>query len=558
MMKSIDRIGVVLSLSLLLPLASGCLFGDDDDDTSNNNNKPPRTCGDGLLQGLEECDNGIANSDLLPDACRTDCLPARCGDMVTDTGEQCDDGRYNSDLIPDVCRPGCNPPACGDGVVDVRSGESCDDGNTIDGDGCSSVCIAEYCGNGVVEAWELCDDANVVVGDGCTPDCRSAEECGNGVLDYAVGETCDCGTDGANLPIGCSEPNGVGGSPCDIDCQSIYCGNSVLDGNEVCDDGNTVPGDGCSSDCLSDETCGNGRPDFQVGETCDCGTDPANLPPGCRAPNGDPGGACSASCRTKYCGNGLVEAPDGEVCDDGNTVSGDGCSADCRSDETCGNGHVDPLAGELCDDGNSDDTDDCTNNCTLPTCGDGVLDDGEVCDDGNNISGDGCNDRCSSAEICGNGIFDPAAGEQCDDGNPFPGDECNPNCVLPFCGNLVVEPGRGEQCDDGNRVSGDGCSSDCQSDEQCGNGYVDVAVGEMCDDGNLNAGDGCSGCQVEPYWSCSYQPSQCDGLCGDGVIVGTEQCDTANLGGADCTTVGYTSGALGCDGACRYDVSSCI
>ena len=48
-----------------------------------------------------------------------------------------------------------------------------------------------------------------------------------------------------------------------------------------------------------------------------------------------------------------------ELCDDGNTISGDGCSANCKSDETCGNGMVDAITGEQCDDGNIIDEDAC-------------------------------------------------------------------------------------------------------------------------------------------------------------------------------------------------------
>jgi cysteine-rich repeat protein len=44
------------------------------------------------------------------------------------------------------------------------------------------------------------------------------------------------------------------------------------------------------------------------------------------------------------CGNGVLQAP--EQCDDGNTVSGDGCSAQCTI-ESCGNGTLD--VGEPCD-----------------------------------------------------------------------------------------------------------------------------------------------------------------------------------------------------------------
>ncbi|TFH23136.1 MAG: hypothetical protein E4H03_06880, partial [Myxococcales bacterium] len=51
-------------------------------------------CGDGVVdENLgEECDDAGANSDTIPDACRTDCTLPTCGDGVTDTGEQCDDG----------------------------------------------------------------------------------------------------------------------------------------------------------------------------------------------------------------------------------------------------------------------------------------------------------------------------------------------------------------------------------------------------------------------------------------------------------------------------------
>jgi cysteine-rich repeat protein len=60
-------------------------------------------------------------------------------------------------------------------------------------------------------------------------------------------------------------------------------------------------------------------------------------------------------CIPASCGNGAI-GPD-EVCDDGNTVSGDGCRADCKKIEMCGDGAVDE--GEDCDDGNSNPADGC-------------------------------------------------------------------------------------------------------------------------------------------------------------------------------------------------------
>jgi len=71
----------------------------------------------------------------------------------------------------------------------------------------------------------------------------------------------------------CSYP-GVGQGSCDQQvCRPAGCGNGFVDAAEVCDDGNLVAGDGCSADCLSDETCGNGVVDVAVGETCDDGND---------------------------------------------------------------------------------------------------------------------------------------------------------------------------------------------------------------------------------------------------------------------------------------------
>jgi cysteine-rich repeat protein len=125
------------------------------------------------------------------------------------------------------------------------------------------------------------------------------------------------------------------------------------------------------------------------------------------------------------CGNGRVQPSQGEVCDDGNNVSGDGCSADCRSEETCGNGTVDVAAGEQCDP--SGETATCNADCTVAFCGDGKV----------NFS----------------------RGESCDTAGPSA--TCNVFCQAPVCGNAVVEAPF-EQCDDGNSINNDGCTNQCQ------------------------------------------------------------------------------------------------
>jgi cysteine-rich repeat protein len=73
-------------------------------------------------------------------------------------------------------------------------------------------------------------------------------------------------------------------------------------------------------------------------------------------------GACHHGiCVPIECGNWLRDPL--EMCDDGNTRSGDGCSADCTTDETCGNGVIDPARGETCDDGDLASHDGCDSQC---------------------------------------------------------------------------------------------------------------------------------------------------------------------------------------------------
>lgn len=79
--------------------------------------------------------NGVGQ-DSAPDV-----IPPGCGDGVLDEDETCDNGGANSDTTPDACRTTCQLPACGDGVVDA--GEPCDDGDVWGGDGCTPTCQIE-------------------------------------------------------------------------------------------------------------------------------------------------------------------------------------------------------------------------------------------------------------------------------------------------------------------------------------------------------------------------------------------------------------------------------
>lgn len=107
---------------------------------------------------------------------------------------------------------------------------------------------------------------------------------------------------------------------------------------------------------------------------------------------------------------------------------------------------------EECDDGNTVDGDGCEANCTItpvdrPACGNRQIDPGEECDDENQIPGDGCEPDCrrTPQPVCGNGKTE--AGEQCDDENQTPGDGCEPDCtstVVTECpGAQLPEPASG-------------------------------------------------------------------------------------------------------------------
>ena len=192
---------------------------------------------------------------------------------------------------------------------------------------------------------------------------------------------------------------------------SSVCGDGVLEGMEVCDDGNNVL-----------ESCVYGERSCNV---CD---------PGCRIIPG----------QTSFCGDGVQDSTAGELCDDGNTQKevcayGESvctvCDASCRlqAGETsyCGDGALDTLNGEICDDGFIDGCGTCNNDCSgageEPVCGDSrVCAELETCDDGNMVEGDGCDSTCQVSG-CGSGVV--TEGEVCDDGNREPFDSCSADCA---------------------------------------------------------------------------------------------------------------------------------
>jgi cysteine-rich repeat protein len=94
--------------------------------------------------------------------------------------------------------PDAGPPKCGNNTIDP--GEQCDDGNAINGDGCSSLCQTETCPNGLPDPGECGPEGT------CPEDCM---KCGNGTVDPN-----ECGPMGA-CPEDCCLPQNT----------QIYAGN---------------------------------------------------------------------------------------------------------------------------------------------------------------------------------------------------------------------------------------------------------------------------------------------------------------------------------------------
>jgi len=108
----------------------------------------------GQLLASGTCSGGTCVAGRIDRACQTDVdcgLPARAIDITRSVGLEM------SDITSLLDEAGTR--------------ELCDDGNTIDGDGCDSNCRPTGCGNAIVTAGEECDDGNTISNDTCSSAC---------------------------------------------------------------------------------------------------------------------------------------------------------------------------------------------------------------------------------------------------------------------------------------------------------------------------------------------------------------------------------------------------
>ncbi len=115
------------------------------DGSGNPVTPPSSTCGDEILDEGESCDPP-QGACVPPYGSSCTYCSSSCN-LISLTGGYCGDGIVNGPEECDGtldCTEGCllQPiPVCGNGVVE--SGEECDDNNTLSGDGCSSACLEE-------------------------------------------------------------------------------------------------------------------------------------------------------------------------------------------------------------------------------------------------------------------------------------------------------------------------------------------------------------------------------------------------------------------------------
>lgn len=256
---------------------------------------------------------------------------------------------------------GSGGPKCGDGKIAPANedagvaAEACDDGNTGDGDGCSSVCTVETgymcngepstcvstCGNNTLDSGETCDDGNTSPGDGCSGACK-LEECYQASI-----------IPGDLKPV----PKNAG-DECGTPTDGMYC-NGLGACVDHCMD-NAQNEDETGVDCGS-ATCTGLCP----GAACDPATNGANCPGGlcvdfvcCDTMCDSNCFACNLPGKVGVCTavpNGMTDTNATMTCPVGQTCQGGGCSTkkanglSCMLNSDCASGEcVGPQGNKFC------------------------------------------------------------------------------------------------------------------------------------------------------------------------------------------------------------------
>jgi cysteine-rich repeat protein len=317
-------------------------------------------------------------------------------------------------LVSDPSLPAC--PLCANGVLDP--GETCDDGNTISGDGCTTTCVNEGCIAETVgyPSMPLCDD-----GDGCTLDtcnpvtsgCEHSNSCDDGfacTIDSCMGATCIHTPD----DLLCDDSDVCTDEICSAVTGCVFTPNA-----NPCDDGVF---------CNGDDSCANGTCSVHVGAPCEglpeCQNTCDEIAQGCLAPFLFPCSEDGNPCTDDVCnGSGqCVHLPNSDACDDGIFCNG----LDFCSNTSCAVHLGDPCAGgadclDVCDEGGVQ--------CLAPV-GAGCSDDGNVCTD-DTCDGAGTCLHTNNLAPCDDGDYCTTS-DQCSSGNCIAGD------VIPVSARVTI------------------------------------------------------------------------------------------------------------------------
>jgi cysteine-rich repeat protein len=266
----------------------------------------------------------------------------------------------------------CTPRVCGDGTR--AASEACDDGDTDNGDGCSSTCTIEplftctgtmpsvctgTCPNGTVQtaAGETCDDNNSTPGDGCSATCttETGYVCSgapsvctmpaapNAFCAGAVAVTANATFTGLDATMG--GPRSASGTLCSGTSSALgyFYAVTAAPGQRVVvtetgtiDSVLNVMADCSATVCLA----GTDTPENLTINNV-TGTTPITRIVGVHRYSSSFSGTMGLTFAytTVVCGDGAVISGS-EACDDGNTAAGDGCSPTCTVETgyTCSGG----------------------------------------------------------------------------------------------------------------------------------------------------------------------------------------------------------------------------
>lgn len=273
---------------------------------------------------------------------------------------------------------------CGNGAVE--SGEQCDDGNTANGDCCSSACQYESFGSPCGSDGNQCTSDQCNGSGACThPNntascddgqfCTVNDACGGGSCVGGPARDCSFLSSACNTGV-CNESS----DQCVAQAKPIVCNDGNVCGTELCDPPGTSAGcpggQVCRSDCNACVATGcpdcSGLNDACNTGVCNVSTSTCERQPKSNGTTCSDGNACTVNDRCSsgscigdpHCPDGIVESACSEQCDPNASPTGCAAGQTCTSSCTCSGG-----TGGCTSDMQCADTSACTRDrCVAGSC----------------------------------------------------------------------------------------------------------------------------------------------------------------------------------------------